>query len=270
MGAIVKQATQELPAAMVVFVRNAFGLVALAPWLVRGGCKGLATRCLRLHLLRSLAGLTSMYCFFYALSQLALANAVLLNYSAPLFIPIFALLWLKEPFPMPQRLAAVIGFSGIALILKPDAGLLHPAALIGLTAGIFTALAFVGIRRMAETEPTTRIVFYFGFISTVISALPLPWVWITPRPALLGLLLVMGVLATTAQLLMTRGYALAPAAQVGPFGYTIVIFAALLGWLLWGEVPDARAAWGALLVMGAGVLALQRSTPAHYGKNLRE
>ncbi|HKJ70727.1 MAG TPA: DMT family transporter, partial [Gammaproteobacteria bacterium] len=221
-GATVKAASARLPHTEVVFFRSALGLAALLPWLVRGGLRGLATATPGLHLFRGLSGLAAMYCFFYALAHLELATAVLLNYSAPVFIPFIAWLWLREPVPASLRWAIPLGFVGIALILKPGlpahaGGGLQPATLIGVAAGVLAAVSFVTIRRLHASEPTTRIVFYFGVISTLVSALPLVWTWHTPEPALWGLLAAMGACATGGQLLLTRAYALAPAAQVGPF-----------------------------------------------------
>ncbi len=256
MGALIKTVTITLPNEMVVFFRNAVGLAALLPWLIAGGVRALRTQYWRLHCLRSLAGLAAMYCFFYAISTLPLATAVLLNYSAPLFVPIIAALWLKEPFPLQLRIAAISGFVGIALILKPGATFIDPAALVGLTAGLLTAIAFVGIRRLSSTEPTIRIVFYFGLISTIVSAVPLAWSWTPPPPAHWGLLMLIGMLATAAQLLLTRAYSYASAARVGPFGYSMVVFAALLGWLFWNETLDVWDAGGTLLVCLAGMATL--------------
>ncbi|MHB8474338.1 MAG: DMT family transporter [Gammaproteobacteria bacterium] len=262
MGALVKSVSTQLPGTMVVFFRNVLGLVALLPWLLRGGIAGLRTRNLRLHMWRSLSGITAMYCFFHALAHLPLAHAVLLNYTAPLFIPLIATLWLHEPFPGSVRAAVLIGFLGIALILKPGTMHLDLDALIGLGAGVFTAFAFTSMRRMGKIEPTTRIVFYFGVFATLISAVPLAWTWITPPRALWGRLLLIGVLATSAQLLVTRAHAYAPAARLGPFMYSIVVFAAMLGWLFWNETIDAWSLVGAVLVSGAGILASRAQSPA--------
>ncbi|KPV40106.1 hypothetical protein AN478_08110 [Thiohalorhabdus denitrificans] len=256
-GATVKAASAHLPYTEVVFFRSFLGLVALAPWLIRGGMAGLRTEHPGLHLFRGLTGLAAMYCFFYALGHLELATAVLLNYSAPLFIPFIAALWLGEPVPRALRWAIPIGFVGIALILQPGKGMLEPAALLGVIAGVLAAVAFVAVRRLHASEPTTRIVFYFGVISTLGSALPLPWTWQTPEPALWALLAAMGICATGGQLLLTRGYAYAPAAQVGPFTYTVVVFSAVVGWVVWGEVPGTPAVFGALLVILAGGLAIR-------------
>lgn len=115
----------------------------------------------------------------------------------------------------------------------------------------------VNIRRLTRTEPATRIVFYFSLISTLASAVPLAWAWRTPAAELWGLLLLMGTLATAAQLFLTRAYAHASSAQAGPFIYATVVFAAFFGWLIWGERPDTLSLAGALLVGIAGALTIR-------------
>src|SRR5712691_6964249 len=158
MGVAVKLASQQLPNAMVVFVRSALGLLMLLPWLLRLGRGGFGTRHVGEHLVRGLAGLLAMYCFFYALGHLRLADAVLLNYSLPLFVPFIESAWLGEPFPRRLWGGILLGFLGLMLILKPGLSIFRPAALVGLSAGLLAALAQVGVRRLTVTEPVTRIV----------------------------------------------------------------------------------------------------------------
>lgn len=256
-SAVIKYVAVSVPNEMVVFFRNLFGLVAFAPWIVRHGPRYYATRHMGFHLVRALTGLVAMYCYFYAISKLPLAEAVLLNYSAPLFIPLAALLWVGEPFSHRLWWPILIGFAGIGLILKPGLSMLAPMALIGVAAGIFTALAMAGIRKLTRTEPATRIVFYFSLFATLASAVPLLWAWQTPPAGLWLLLILIGVVSTAAQILLTRAYAHAPAAKVGPFSYATVVFAALFGWALWSEVPDALSGAGTLLVIAAGVLTIR-------------
>jgi drug/metabolite transporter (DMT)-like permease len=266
MGVGVKVASRTLPNSMVVFFRNAVSLVALLPLLPRlGGRGGLATTHLGEHLVRSLAGLAAMYCFFYAIAHLRLADAVLLNYSLPLFMPLIAQAWLGEAIPRALWRGLAVGFLGVVLILKPGLGLFNPAALVGLAAAVLAALAQVGVRRLTDTEPVTRIVFYFAAISTAVSAVPLAGSWRTPEPRLWGTLLAMGLSATVAQLFLTRAYAHAPAAQVGPFIYACVPFAALLDGVLFGVWPDVLSVAGGILVIFAGVLTLRHMTPADTG-----
>jgi drug/metabolite transporter (DMT)-like permease len=260
-GAAVKVASARVPSEMVVFFRSFFGLVVLLPWLASAGLEGLRTPFPRQQVTRALAGLAAMYCFFYAIAHLPLAEAILLNYCSPLFIPFIAWAWLGEPIPPRIGWAASVGFVGISLILKPGLGFFSPAALVGVCSAMLTAVAMVSIRGLARYEPTTRIVFYFGAVCTLASTLPLIWSWRTPSPGTLGLLVLVGVLATSGQWLLTRAYALAPAARVGPFTYSTVVFAALLGWGFWGEVPDGLSALGAILVCAAGVLAIRGLGP---------
>lgn len=262
MGAAVKLASRSLPSAEVVFFRNALGLLALVPWVVRPGAGGLATTHLREHLVRGLAGLAAMYCFFYAIAHMRLAEAVLLNYSLPLFMPVIEEAWLGERAPRRLWWALLLGFAGLLVILRPGLGVFNPVALVAVASAMLAALAQVGIRRLTRTEPTTRIVFYFCAISTLVSALPLLGGWRTPEGGLWWVLVAMGVLATLAQLALTHAYAQAPAAQVGPFIYTSVVFAGLLDAWLWGQRPDRLFVAGALLVCAAGILALRlRATP---------
>jgi drug/metabolite transporter (DMT)-like permease len=261
MGEAVKMASAHLSNAMVVFFRNAFGLLALSPWLLRLGAKGLRTAAWREHLVRGLAGLASMYCYFYAIARLGLSEAILLNYSLPLFMPLIARAWLGEAVPARLWRALGLGFLGIVLILRPGVGVFRPAAFAALAAAVLAALAQVGVRRLTRTEPITRIVFYFALIATAVSAVPLLKVWTLPERGVWTVLVALGVLATLAQLLLTQAYARAPAAQVGPFIYSSVVFAGLMDWWLWGRVPDAAFVAGAVLVCAAGILAL-RSTGA--------
>ncbi|GAB4351819.1 MAG: DMT family transporter [Gammaproteobacteria bacterium] len=260
MGACVKLVSAELALAVLVFFRSLFGLLALLPLLPTLARQSLATSQPAMHLARALFGLSAMACYFLAISQLRLAEAVLLSFSAPLFIPWFAFVGLREPLARGSGVSALVGFIGIALILKPDGGLFQWGALAGLGAGIFAAMAMVCVRRLARTEPATRVVFYYSVACTLLSAVPPIGFWETPGPDTWLPLLGMGLFATTGQLLLTRGYALAPAAQVGPFSYLAVVFAALFGWLLWHEVPDSTSLLGAALVSAAGILALRRES----------
>lgn len=257
LGAAIKIVSTHVPLEMVVFFRNFFGLLALSPWLFRLGKSGLQTQRLPVHALRACFGLAAMYCFFYALAHLQLVEAMLLNFSAPLFIPLFALLWLRETLPPSVPWALGVGLLGIALILKPGIGILTPVALIGLISGVFAALAMVSVRSMSSTEPPERIVFYFSAMGTLVSGLPLLWSWHTPDLGQWGILLGIGVLATGGQVLLTRGITSAPAGQVGPFTYSTVVFATLLGWGAWGEMLDLVSLLGGLLVCAAGVLVLR-------------
>jgi drug/metabolite transporter (DMT)-like permease len=173
-----------------------------------------------------------------------------------------ALVWLGERPPRRLWPAVLLGFAGIALILKPGMGLFTPAGLVAVLAGLLTAVAMTGVRGLTRTEPPLRIVFYFSLIATLVSSVPLAWTWRSPSAGLWGLLLAIGALASAAQVLMTRAYAHAPAAQVGPFSYAAVVFAGVAGWLWWEETLDVLSLAGILLVSIAGAWAIRRENVA--------
>ncbi len=254
MGVCIQICAQTLPNGMVVFFRNLSGLVFLSPLLLRGGLSMLKTTHLKQHLVRGAAGLTSMYCFFYAIGHMPLADAILLNYTLPLFIPVVESIWLGEPFPMKLAIPLGLGFLGVVIVLQPGRGIVTAAAVLGLLAGLLSAVAQTGVRQLTKTEPTVRIVIYFAIMGTSISALGLPFVWVTPAASLWMVIVLLGLSATTGQLLMTKAYSYAPASQIGGFVYTGVIFAALMDWLRLGHTPSPRFFAGASLVMAAGAL----------------
>ncbi len=259
MGAIIKTASVGLPNEMIVFFRNLFGLLALTPLLLRHGFAALHTSRPGLHLLRGLAGVCAMYCFFYAIAHIKLADAMLLKLTTPVFIPLVAYFWLREAMPGLARIALALGFAGVCLILKPGVDM-NWVVLVALAGSLFAALAKVTVRKLSRTEPAFRVGFYFAVVAGCVSAVPLLWAWQTPTPREWLLLLSMGPLATLGQLFMTRGYAAAPASQVGIFTYSSVLFGALLGWLFWDELWDALSVLGAMLVAMAGALALRSKT----------
>lgn len=260
MGAAVKAASGlGLPNEMLVFMRNLLGLFVIVPLLLRYGVAEFRTRVYPLHLLRALLGLAAMYCFFFVLGRLQLADGMLLKMTSPIFMPLIALLWLGERVGRLAVLAIPVGFVGVALVLKPGGEMSWVAAL-GVLGGLLAAFAKVTVRRLGRSEPTTRIVFYFTFNATLLSALPLLWAWQTPTLKEWALLLLMGVMGTAGQLLLTRGYGVAAAAQVSPFTYFSVVFGALYGYLFWGETMDWLFVAGAVLIAVAGVMAVRAGT----------
>lgn len=255
-GALIKWLSADVPNEMIVFFRNLFGLVALAPLFLFRGRVSLRTNVLFLHFLRGLTGLAAMYCFYYAIGHIKLADAMVLKLTSPILIPIIAWFWLRERLPGLAQVALLTGFFGVLLVLQPG-GEFNWIILIALAGSAFAAVAKVTIRRLSRTEPALRTVFYFAAVGAVVSALPLLWAWQTPDAAQWLFLLALGPLASLAQWCMTRGYASAPASQVGIFTYSAVLFGAAYGWWFWGELWDAMSLAGAVLIAIAGALALR-------------
>lgn len=263
MGATVKAVSTGLPTEVIVFMRGMFGVLILSPLLLRRVNKEvLTTHVFHLHLLRAILGVSAMYCFFYALANLQLADGMLLKMTAPLFMPLIAAVWLLEKPGTKIWLAVGLGFVGVALVIQPE-GEFNWIALVGLAGGMFAAGAKVTVRRLGQTESTIRIVFYFSLVVMLIAMIPLAWAWQTPTAQEWGLLFLMGLFGTLGQLLLTRGYSVAAASQVAPFTYFSVVFAALYGYLFWDETLDFGFIAGAMLIAVAGIVALRSNSKRH-------
>jgi drug/metabolite transporter (DMT)-like permease len=254
MAAIIKWLSVYLPNESIVFFRNFLSLLILWPWIVFFNPIEINVQKYRFHLVRSLAGLAAMYCFYYAWANLPLAEVSVLKMTVPFFLPVISFWWLGECISKRTKWAIVIGFFGIIVILKPSFASFSFIAIIALMGSLFSALAKTAIRRMSDTESSIHIVFIFAFVGTWFSAIPLLWAWVTPDWQAWGLLGLLVVFSVTAQLLMTQAYQRAPVAQIGPFSYVSVIFAVLFGWFFWNEPIDFWFIIGTGLIIAAGIL----------------
>ncbi|MDM1302987.1 EamA family transporter [Acinetobacter indicus] len=254
MGVCIRYASHTVDNATIVFFRNFIGLFIFLPLLFNKGLGFFKTRRLWMHTWRSVVGLLAMYGFFYAIAQLKLSNAMVFTYSSPIFIPLIAWLFLKEKVSAAMLIAALFGLMGVLCVAKPDAGLFNHLSIIGLGASFLAAMAFVTVRALTQTEPPERIVFYFCLIGTLISVIPMFWLWRSYQWNELGLLISAGVLANISQIFMSRAYSLAPAGQIGPANYIAIIFAGIWGFLFWQELPDLSSLLGFGLILIAILL----------------
>jgi drug/metabolite transporter (DMT)-like permease len=260
MGVGIREVSGSVNNESVVFFRNLVGVLFFLPLILLKGLRPLRTSRLRSHVWRTGYGLAAMYCFFYAIAHLPLADAMLFTYSAPLFSPLIAWWWLKEPLSKRMLATTGVGLLGVLLVAKPSAALFGSQALIGLAASVLAAFAFVSIREMSDTEPAYRIVFYFSLFSALASAIPLSWAWQPLTDHELGTLLAIGLLATISQIIMSKAYGLAPPGLIGPIAYLAIVFAGLIAWLRWGETPDLTSLFGAALIFAASLLSISRRT----------
>lgn len=261
-AATIKLVSASLANESIVFFRNLFGLIIIAPLLFKHNLKILHTERLHLHLMRSGIGIGAMYCFFYALGHLSLGDSMLIKSTIPLIIPFVSAFWLRETISPRVIVAGILGFIGVFLILDPN-GDTNWASLVALASSLMAALSFVTVRKLSATEPTLRIVAYFAIIGMSISAVPLIWTWQTPTLAQCLMLLTIGLTTTIGQLLLTLGYQNAPAASVGIFTYTSVPFGTFLGWLFWQELLERNSYFGAVLIVLAGSIVLSVKVISH-------
>ena len=255
---MVKYLTPDIPFYHLVFFRNFFALLVLIPWLIKKRHSAFKTQALRLHIFRCIAGVGAMYLFFLVISQVPLAKATLVLLMAPFFIPIISYFWLQERIPQRLWFAIGFGFFGVVVFLNPISGGFPLIMLVAVLAALLAASTKTIIRQMARTESPSKIVFYFSFFATVITAIPVLLHWQTLSLSLwLGVAL-MGFFAVVGQLTMTRAFSIAPPSQVGVFTYSSVLFAAVLGYFIWGEAITWHMLLGSGIIIAAGYLAVRQ------------
>ncbi len=242
MHAMVRFLSAELHAFEITFFRNLFGLLVMAPLMFRAGVEELKSRQPRLHLLRSCFGILAMALWFYGLSVVPIAEATALSFTAAIFGSIAAALFLRERMRLRRWTAVVTGFVGALIILRPGFQSVGPGAWIVLASSVFWALALVTVKRLSSTDSIVCIVAWNSVLLTLFSLpLALP-VWVMPTTSQIGWLLLIGLLATVGHLAMTNAFRLADATAVFPVDFARLLWASLLGFLLFAEVPDA-ATW---------------------------
>lgn len=261
MGLCVKLASAQYGAGEIVMYRSAVGVVLMA-LMLRAGHTPLATRVPWLHLQRSAAGLGGMCLWFYALGALPLATGMTLNYTSSVWVAVFVVgaAWGSGQRPDARLVIAVLaGFGGVALILQPTLEtrqLLH--GLAGLVSGLLSARAYLHVRSLGQAgEPEERIVFYFSVAGVAAGAL-LMLVGGGPHPHTLHgalLLLATGALASAAQLMLTRAYAIGQAMTNAVLQYLGIVFSFGFGVWLFDDPVTLSALAGMALIVAAGIAA---------------
>lgn len=262
MYALVKMCGDRgVPVFEIIFFRNAFAFLPLGLYNWRTtGFEVLRTRRPIGHLMRSVVGLTGMLCGFSAVQHLPLTEATALQFASPLFMTAMSAVLLSEPVGRHRWAAVIVGFIGVMIMARPIPGQMN---VVGVTYGLLSAVgvagAMVAIRQIADTERGPTIVFYFTLAGTVLGLVG-SWIggWVIPNGATLALLIAAGVVGGIGQLLLTEALRAAPVGVVAPFDYTQLVWAALLGLLIWGELPHPATIVGSLIVAGSGVYILHR------------
>ena len=242
----------------IAFFRSFFGLLILAPWLMRSGLGVLRTKRLGLYTLRCALGAATMLMWFTAISMVPLADAVALGFTSPLFVILGAALFLGEVVRGRRLGATLCGFAGALIILRPGGGVLDPGAVLVLLSAVTLAGANLSVKELSRTEPVQAIVTYMVIFMVPLTFIPALLVWQTPTPAQLAELAGLAALATLGNYAMTRAVAVADASAVMPYDYARLPFAALIGFFVFGETSDA-ATW-----IGAGVIAVASLYLAHH------
>ena len=261
MDALIKWLTTDFPVAQVVALRSWFGLPLLCLLVhFEGGLSALKTNRPQAHVLRYLLVLTLSFTFFWALSQMKLVDAVALSFAAPIFIAGLSVPVLKESVGWHRWAAIGIGFCGVLVMLRPGMGVFQWAAVVVLCSALAYALLAISTRAFKSTESTASLVLYPQLGVSLTGLILIPHFWITPSLSELGLFALAGIFGSVGIICLTQAFRLAPVAVVSPFEYTALIWATLLGFLMWNELPDLPTLVGATIVSASGLYIIYRET----------
>ncbi|MDK3075039.1 DMT family transporter [Sedimentitalea sp. JM2-8] len=266
MSAIIKATSDAVPPGEAVFFRSFFAIPVILVWLaLRGQLRnGLLTRNPAGHFWRGILGTTGMGLTFAGLGLLPLPEVTAIGYATPIFTVILAALLLGERIRMIRITAVLLGLIGVLIMLWPrlGSGAVQDGATLGamlvLGATVTRAFVQIHIRKMVQTENTAAIVFYFSATASLISLMTMPFGWTFPAPDVAILLILAGLIGGVAQILVTSSYRFGPASMLAPYDYSSMIFAILVGYVWFSELPTVIMLTGAALVIAGNILVIWR------------
>ncbi len=267
MSALIKATADDVPPGEAVFFRSFFAIPVILVWLAAQGQlrQGLITRNPKSHFWRGLLGTTGMGLTFAGLGLLPLPEVTAIGYATPIFTVVLAALLLGERIRLVRISAVLIGLVGVVIMIWPRLGggiNTQDGATLGailiVTATVSRAFVQVHIRTMVQTEHTAAIVFYFSLTASAISLLTVPFGWTVPAPETAGLLILAGLFGGVAQILVTSSYRFGPASMLAPYDYSSMIFAIIIGYVWFSELPTILMLFGAALVIAGNIVVIWR------------
>ncbi|MBN2479537.1 MAG: DMT family transporter [Parachlamydiales bacterium] len=256
-AAIVRSFPKHFPTAQIIFIQNLISLIFILPsFYKKRKIYKLRKELIPLHLVRSVAGVASFFCYFLAIKKMNLVDATVLTYTAPFYTPIIWTLWTKEKMEKSVWWTIILGFIGIALIMKPSHHILKAGSILGIFAGIISAVALIAVRRLNQKlESLTRTLFYYFLIGTI-GCLPIALInWQNPTLIQFSMLLSMGSLLALGQLFLTTAYKHGTASFLSPISYSMIIFTGLISWMIFKQIPGWVSFFGACLIIIGGTIS---------------
>jgi drug/metabolite transporter (DMT)-like permease len=258
MSALIRYLSRDVSAFEIAFFRNAVGLVALMPVMLRVGFGSVRTTRLKIYFSRGVIGMIAMWAWYSAVGMMPLAEAITLNFTVALWMIPVAIIMLKERVGARRGLATAIGFIGVLIVLRPGSETLSLGGGLAIFSALLFAVSMGLIRLLGQTESPLAIVFYMNLIMTPISLGPAVAFWTWPSGLELGLLVAIGLTATLAHFSMARALALEEATALVPLDFTRLPFAVLIGYFAFGEFPGLYTWIGAALIMASALYIARR------------
>ena len=214
-----------------------------------------------LQIARVLCMALDTFCFYFATRTMPLADVMTFYMASPLIVTALSAPLLGERVEAIRWGAVGVGFVGVLIALRPSGAVLSSSAPIALIGAVMFALGQTVTRRLRGTHWLQLVVWQFAGAG-LLGAASLPWIWIPPSPLDLALLFLLGVVSMGCFVCLTRALAMTPTAVLAPFQYTSIVWATMLGWLVWRDAPSATTLLGNAIIVGGGLVALWRETGA--------
>ena len=243
-----------------VFLRSAFLTLFILPAALARG--GIATKRPAAHFGRAVIGLGGFICMLYAIAHAPLADVTALTFTKQLFMVPLAIVLLGEAVGWHRWGAVVVGFMGVLIMVRPGDAAFDWALLAALGNGLLTAWVAIVLKRLSRTERPETIVFYFGFYSALLMAVPAALNWTWPGAWDWGVVLVASLCGTFGQSFTVRGWAAGDASVMAPMGYVYLIHVALLGFFIFGEIPTLWTFLGSAVIIAATLYIALREARA--------
>lgn len=243
-----------------IFYRGIIALSLLIPYMLLTHSPSVfKTKRFKAHLYRSLIGNVGVGFVFWAYSLLPMADATVLLFAAPLFVTALSPVLLKERIDRYRWIAVFIGFGGVLLIVDPSVQTLsHPASAVGLAAALCMALVDMALRNLGRTDDPLTTVFYFILIGVLVSGPYTVLFGAWPEAGLIPWIMGIGVFTAIQQVAKTTAFRFAEASLLAPYTYSAIIWATLIGWILWDELPTFAVTSGAVVVISSNLLIVWR------------
>lgn len=252
MWVMIRFASHDVHAFVIVFFRNLFGTLVLVPMMVRN--KGLMKISrLKANLRRATSGFIATTGTFYAVSHAPLATALSINYTSPLFATVAAVLFLGEKIQARRVAALAMGFAGMLIVVRPGALPLTPGVLAAMISAVSTAFSIIAIRQLVASDDSRSVAAWTFILMTPPSLVLAVLYWTPPPLALWPLLFIIGCVAAIGQLAMNRAFALAEASAVLPYDFVRFGLVTMFGITIFDERLDGMTIVGGIVIFGATV-----------------
>ena len=257
-NAAAKWVMTDLPVGELLWIRSivAFSLVSM--FIRKGEWSTLWTGgLLRFHVLRNVCSAIEVVCFYWAISHTPLADMTAIYLAAPIYVTAMAAIFLRERVGWRRWSAVLVGFVGVVVAVRPAGQTISTPELVAVGGSMLYATSLVATRRLRGTPSTLLVATQMGSLFFVSGATSL-FGWVVPSGGQMGLMLVIGIVSMVAFWCVNQGLRLAPASAVAPFNYSSIVFATLLGFLVFGDVPSVATLTGAGIIIGAGLFIALR------------